>query len=207
MRASKRAALLFAAAALLIVAAACTLSSPGQPKWNDASVARSRWGTDPVFTPSRSSVGEAFRAFLGRRPTDVDQPFPFSHNIHLAKGATCTDCHAGVETGARAGLPGINTCMICHSQIATDRPLIQQITKMSEEGRDLDWNRVYSYFPESHVRFEHAPHIRAKVECSNCHGNQVEQTVARRAVDMDMQFCVNCHKQKQASNDCLTCHY
>jgi len=24
---------------------------------------------------------------------------------------------------------------------------------------------------------------------------------------MDMQFCVNCHKQKQASNDCLTCHY
>ena len=58
-----------------------------------------------------------------------------------------------------------------------------------------------------HVRFEHAPHIRAKVECSTCHGNQVEQTVARRAVNMDMQFCVNCHKQKQASNDCLTCHY
>jgi hypothetical protein len=28
-----------------------------------------------------------------------------------------------------------------------------------------------------------------------------------RAVEMDMAFCVNCHKQKQASNDCLTCHY
>jgi len=26
-------------------------------------------------------------------------------------------------------------------------------------------------------------------------------------VDMDMAFCVNCHKQKQASNDCMTCHY
>jgi hypothetical protein len=26
-------------------------------------------------------------------------------------------------------------------------------------------------------------------------------------VDMDMAFCVNCHREKQASNDCLTCHY
>jgi len=26
-------------------------------------------------------------------------------------------------------------------------------------------------------------------------------------VDMDMNFCVSCHKQRQASNDCLTCHY
>ena len=63
--------------------------------------------------------------------------------------------------------------MICHSQIATDRPLIQQMTAMAEKGIDFNWNRVYAYFPESHVRFEHAPHIRAKVECSNCHGNQV----------------------------------
>ena len=144
---------------------------------------------------------------MGSRPTDVAQPFDFSHQVHLSKGAQCVDCHTGVETGPRAGLPSINTCMICHSQIATERPLIQQITDMQAKGVDLNWNRVYNYFPESHVRFEHAPHIRAKVECSTCHGNQAEQTVARRAVNMDMAFCVNCHKQKQASNDCLTCHY
>ena len=57
------------------------------------------------------------------------------------------------------------------------------------------------------MRFDHAPHIRAKVECSTCHGNLREQTVARRSVDLNMAFCVNCHKQKQASNDCQTCHY
>jgi hypothetical protein len=160
-----------------------------------------------VFTPARSSFGQALREFIGSRPTEVAQPFDFSHQIHLSKGAQCTDCHTGVEQGPRAGLPSINTCMICHSQIATDRPLIQQITDMQTKGIDLNWNRVYSYFPESHVRFEHAPHIRAKVECSTCHGAQIEQTVARRAVDMDMNFCVSCHRQRQASNDCLTCHY
>jgi hypothetical protein len=191
---------------VLAATMACEFRSPGQPTWGAGS-APSRWGTPPVFTPARSSFGQAFREFMGSHPTEVAQPFDFSHQIHLSKGAQCTDCHTGVEQGARAGLPSINTCMICHSQIATDRPLIQQITDMQAKGVDLNWNRVYNYFPESHVRFEHAPHIRAKVECSTCHGNQAEQTVARRAVNMDMAFCVNCHKQKQASNDCLTCHY
>lgn len=204
---NKPAALLFAAALVLIATAACQFASPGQPKWNDSSVPRSRWGTAPVFTPARASFGQAFREFFGSRPTEVAQPFPFSHQIHLSKGALCTDCHTAVEQGPRATLPGINTCMICHSQIATEKPLIKQITDMQAKGIDLNWNRVYSYYPESHVRFNHAPHIRAKVECSTCHGNQAEQTVARRAVDMDMAFCVNCHRQKQASNDCLTCHY
>lgn len=198
---------LCAAAVLFVVTAACEFASPGQPKWNDASAGKSRWGTAPVFTTARSSFGQAFREFIGSHPTDVAQPFPFSHQIHLSKGALCTDCHTAVEQGPRASIPGVSTCMICHSQIATDRPAIQQIAAMQEKGVDFNWNRVYNYFPESHVRFEHAPHIRGKIQCSTCHGNQVEQTVAKRAVQMDMQFCVNCHKQKQASNDCLTCHY
>ena len=151
-------------------------------------------------------MAAAFRAYVGLRP-DPRQPFDFSHQIHVTKGALCTDCHTGVEQGAVAGLPSINTCMICHSQIATDKPLIQQLTAMQTKGLDLSWQRVYAYFPESHVRFNHAPHIRAKVECSTCHGNLAEQTVARRVVNMDMAFCVNCHKTRQASNDCLPCHY
>jgi hypothetical protein len=72
---------------LLVATAACEFASPGQPKWNDPSVARSRWGTEPVFTPARESFGQAVRAFIGSRPTEVAQPFPFSHQIHLSKGA------------------------------------------------------------------------------------------------------------------------
>jgi hypothetical protein len=199
--------LLVAAGVMLVATTACEFAkSPGQPTWGEGE-ARSRWGTSPVFTPARASFGQAVREFIGSRPTEVEQPFPFSHQIHLSKGALCTDCHTAVETGPRASIPGLNTCMICHSQIATDRPLIKQITDLHAKGIDLEWKRVYSYFPESHVRFEHAPHIRAKVECSTCHGNQAEQTVARRAVNMDMGFCVNCHKTRKVSNDCLTCHY
>jgi hypothetical protein len=28
-----------------------------------------------------------------------------------------------------------------------------------------------------------------------------------RAVDLNMGYCVNCHREKQASIDCVTCHF
>jgi len=31
--------------------------------------------------------------------------------------------------------------------------------------------------------------------------------VAERNIDLNMGFCVNCHRQKNAPNDCLTCHF
>jgi hypothetical protein len=97
--------------------------------------------------------------------------------------------------------------MICHAAIATDRPLIKTISEYESKGVDLAWQRVYGYPAESHVRFNHAPHIRASVECATCHGGVAQQTVAERVVDLHMGFCVNCHKAKNAPNDCLTCHF
>lgn len=186
---------------------ACGLSNnAAQPAGGAPQSATSRWGTSAVFTPAHASASAAVKDFFGIRPEAV-QPFDFSHQLHLAKDVRCADCHTGVEKGAVAGLPSVSTCLICHSQIATDRPLIQKLAEMQTKGLDLPWQRVYGYPKESHVRFEHAPHIRAKVDCSTCHGNLAEQTVAKRSVDLTMAYCVNCHKQKQASNDCQTCHY
>ncbi len=188
------------------LAAAWACSALNNRESSDRSAQKSRWGTAAVFTTAHASFSSAARDFFGMRD-DPQQPFDFSHAIHLSKQVLCTDCHTGVEKGAVAGLPSVSTCMICHSQIATDRPLIKTLTELQEKGRDLSWQRVYDYPAEAHVRFDHAPHIRAKVECSTCHGNVAEQTVARRVVDMKMSFCVSCHKTRQASNDCLTCHY
>ena len=159
-----------------------------------------------VFTPAHRTTGEAARAFFGVRATAV-QPIPFPHKTHIAKKAVCADCHESAEKGPIAGIPSVKTCMICHSQIATDKPLIKEVTGYSEKGIEIPWQRVYGFTREAHVRFNHAPHIRASVDCATCHGDVANQTVAERVVDHSMGFCVNCHKNKNASNDCLTCHY
>jgi hypothetical protein len=159
-----------------------------------------------VFTPAHRTTGEAARAFFNIRPAAV-QPIPFPHKTHIAKKAVCADCHESADKGPIAGIPSVKTCMICHSQIATDKPLIKEVTGYADKGIEIPWQRVYGFTREAHVRFNHAPHIRAGVDCSTCHGDVASQTVAERVVDHNMGFCVNCHKTKNASNDCLTCHY
>ena len=179
-----------------LVAAGCSWLDPGRPS-NDAS----------VFTPAHRTAGGAIRDFFGVRP-DARQPIAFPHSVHIAKGLTCTDyCHESAAKGPIAGLPSVKTCMICHDAIATDRPIIQQLTAYQKRGLDISWQRVYGYTAEAHVRFNHAPHVRANVECGACHGNVSQQTVAERVVDLSMGFCVKCHRSKNASNDCLTCHF
>ena len=196
-------------ASLLLVAIAATLAYAlideirSSTRAADAQPA----GTSLVFTPAHRTFGEAVRHFFGVRPS-VEQPIPFPHNRHVEKGLKCTEyCHEAVTKGPIAGLPSVKTCMICHDAIATDRPIIQKLAELQKQGVDLTWQRVYGFPHESHVRFNHAPHLRAGVECATCHGDVGKGTVAERAVDHTMGFCVNCHRERQASNDCLTCHY
>jgi len=159
-----------------------------------------------VFTPAHRTTADAARDFLGIR-SKPQQPIPFPHSTHIAKKAECTDCHESVEKGPIAGIPSVKTCMICHSQIALDKPLIKQVTAYSDRGVEIPWQRVYGFTREAHVRFNHAPHVRAKVDCAVCHGDLAHQTVAERVVDHNMGFCVDCHRKNNAPNDCWTCHF
>lgn len=164
--------------------------------------------TDDVFTTARPTLAAAVNDFFGTHQVEVPQPFPFPHSTHVGRQIACTEyCHESVSEGPVAGLPSVRTCMSCHRTQATNRPRIRLITAMYQQGRDITWNRVFGYPPTAHVRFNHAPHIRAEVECSTCHGNIGAQQVARRNVDMTMGFCVNCHRERKAPDDCLTCHF
>ena len=162
---------------------------------------------DAVFTPAHDTMGSAVNAFFGNRPEPV-QPMEFPHNIHIAQGMTCTQaCHASVTEGPEAGLPTAFTCLGCHAVVATEAPRIQRLTENYNNGIDLQWQRVYGFVEEAHVRFNHAPHIRAEVDCATCHGDIASQTVAQYNVDHTMGFCVNCHTENDAPLDCLTCHF
>jgi hypothetical protein len=163
--------------------------------------------SDAVFTTARPTFAAAVNDFFDIRPTP-EQPLEFPHDIHAGRKIACTEyCHEAVTTGPVAGLPSVRTCMICHNSIAVDRPRIKQLTAMRERGEDFVWQRVYGYPAQAHVRFNHAPHIRAEIDCTTCHGNIAEGSVAQRNVNLTMGFCVNCHNERKASIDCLTCHF
>jgi hypothetical protein len=160
-----------------------------------------------VFTTAHVSINEATRHFFGLRPEPV-QPIAFVHQVHAETAELeCTDCHISVARGPRANIPDIRTCWSCHQNTIPDHPEIKKIRAYRERGEDIPWQRVYGWNDEAHVRFNHAPHIRAQVECATCHGDVAKMKVAERVVNHTMGFCVDCHNRRNVSNDCQTCHY
>ncbi|MBI2150497.1 MAG: cytochrome c3 family protein [Acidobacteria bacterium] len=201
------------AAALLLAVLAGAAGCVQQPKVPGVAAGAAdpysarRWSS-PAFTTAHPTYTDAAKHFLNVRPRPV-QPIDFPHNVHTIDiGVGCEDCHSGVTRGALAGIPSIHVCMSCHEDIgdAADSR-IQALRDHAKRGEDMAWQRVYGFLEESHVRFRHSPHVRAAVECATCHGDVNRMTVAERAVDHTMGFCINCHREKQASNDCLVCHY
>jgi hypothetical protein len=79
----------------------------------------------------------------------------------------------------------------------------------------IAWNRVHSL--PSFVYFDHRAHVRAKVPCQQCHGPVETMERVRQVADLSMGWCVNCHRQANAtgvagvrvnaSTNCSTCHF
>jgi hypothetical protein len=136
------------------------------------------------------------------------QPVEFPHNQHVAKaGLECIDCHITVDTRDEAGMPSIAKCMLCHEKVATEGPGVRKVREFAEKKREIPWVRVYEFNRSGHVSFRHSPHVRAGVECSTCHGNVAEMTVATAQVEHTMGTCLTCHRQQKASEDCAACHF
>jgi hypothetical protein len=97
--------------------------------------------------------------------------------------------------------------MLCHEKLAVDKPGVQKVRDYATRGVEIPWQRVYGFNAEAAVRFRHAPHYRAGIDCSNCHGDVAKGTVAVLTVKHTMGTCLSCHRQYRATEDCAACHY
>ncbi len=135
------------------------------------------------------------------------QPINFSHQIHVSKvGLQCTFCHTTVEKSRFAGIPSVQKCMSCHKSVKTESPEIQKLTKYWNEKKPVPWRRVYSFTIQNYVYFTHKRHIKAGLECSNCHGEVKVMPHIERVRKLEMGWCISCHRAKNAPTDCWTCH-
>jgi hypothetical protein len=124
------------------------------------------------------------------------QPVPFSHKHHVSGiGIDCRYCHVGVEENAFAGLPTTAICMNCHAQIWADSPMLEPVRQSFRTGQPLHWTRVHD-LPDF-VYFNHSIHVRKGVGCVTCHGRVDQMPLMRQAESLQMEWCLECHRNPQ----------
>ncbi len=137
----------------------------------------------------------------------VVQPIQYSHKAHIDSGLACPACHQSVEKAAAAGVPTRDMCMVCHQGTLSTNPEEEKVRQYAEKGEEIPWRRIYQ-LPE-HVFFSHRRHVGvAGIECGQCHGAVATLTVpaAYPLVKQNMDWCLNCHRARGATQDCVHCH-
>jgi len=133
------------------------------------------------------------------------QPLPFSHKTHAgALKLQCKMCHPNPDPGESMTIAAPATCMQCHSAVKKDSPAIQKLAAFAKNGREIRWVRVYEV--PSYVSFNHRTHLKANLNCSECHGPVATRDVLAKEGNISMGGCINCHRQKSVSIDCTFCH-
>jgi Cytochrome c7 and related cytochrome c len=126
----------------------------------------------------------------GQRP---DQPVPFSHKHHVeGLGLQCQYCHTQVEKAAYAGIPPTKTCINCHAQIWTNADLLEPVRQSWATGASIQWIRVHD-LPD-YVYFNHEIHVNKGIGCASCHGRVDEMPLMYQQNTLQMEWCLNCHR-------------
>jgi mono/diheme cytochrome c family protein len=143
-----------------------------------------------------------------------EQPIKFSHKLHAGENEiACQYCHSTVEKSRHASIPSVNICMNCHKGIQKGPQYGEkEIAKIyAANGFDpksgtydkskenpLQWIKVHN-LPD-HVYFNHSQHVVVgKIECTTCHGNVKEMTVAEQKAPLTMKWCIECHRKTEVA--------
>jgi hypothetical protein len=133
------------------------------------------------------------------------QPLAFSHKLHAgSNGISCLYCHRYTDKSRVAGIPAVADCRACHLYISPEAPEIKKLMGYWDRREPVAWVRVNS-LPD-YVYFPHMMHIRARIDCSACHGDVAAMERISRTASLKMGWCLGCHRQHKASIDCWTCH-
>jgi hypothetical protein len=135
-------------------------------------------------------------SYVTRAQEYIEQPVQFSHLHHvLDDGIDCRYCHTSVETSSFAGIPPTKTCMNCHSQIWQSAPILEPVRASFRDDRPLHWTRVHD-LPDF-VYFNHSIHVKKGMGCETCHGRIDQMPLTRQQNSLQMEWCINCHRNPQ----------
>ncbi|HVJ08973.1 MAG TPA: cytochrome c3 family protein [Acidisarcina sp.] len=131
--------------------------------------------------------------WVTRQGQRADQPVPFSHKHHVqGLGLQCQYCHTSVEKSSYAGIPPTKTCINCHAQIWTNANLLLPVRTSWAMGNSITWTKVHD-LPD-YAYFNHSIHVNKGLGCSTCHGRVDEMPLMYQQNTLQMEWCLNCHR-------------
>jgi hypothetical protein len=134
-----------------------------------------------------------------------EQPIAFSHKLHVGFGLQCTHCHENPAGSNHISLPPIKTCMSCHVAVDKDKPDIKKLAGYAASRQAVPWVRIYPL--TAGIHFNHEPHLKARIQCTNCHGPVGDQpAMSELTAITSMATCISCHQAAKARKGCETCH-
>lgn len=133
-----------------------------------------------------------------------EQPIAFNHKQHVRVGLECEVCHSTATQRARAGLPSVEDCLVCHQGAVKGHPELQELISYEQRKKSIPWVRIYEL--PYYVFFKHSDHLRALAKCETCHGHIAEREVLWKEKEISMEACIQCHEASGASEACNLCH-
>ena len=85
--------------------------------------------------------------------------------------------------------------MTCHSQIWTEAPNLEPVRASWRENKPIEWNRVHD-LPDF-VYFNHSIHLAKGVGCQTCHGQVDQMPLMWKVNSLNMEWCIECHKNPE----------
>jgi hypothetical protein len=85
--------------------------------------------------------------------------------------------------------------MNCHSQLWTNAQLLEPVRESYRTGKSLVWTRAND-LPDF-VYFNHSIHINKGVGCNTCHGPVDRMPVMYNYASLQMEWCLNCHRNAE----------
>jgi c(7)-type cytochrome triheme protein len=157
-----------------------------------------------LFLYQHRFYGAGYPSTLPKSPA---QPIAFSHRIHAAElEIDCLYCHGQALQTPVAGLPTVKKCRQCHAALSSGgfEGAAASIDRSWRDKKPIPWVRVYDL--PAHVYFSHRIHLKAQLDCADCHGSVEQMNQIRRVTPLSMRWCVDCHESRKASVECSTCH-
>ncbi len=136
------------------------------------------------------------------------QPIAYNHNKHVEENdMECLDCHVYAEENAQASIPNIEDCIVCHEEAVTESESESTLLSYIQENKVIPWRQVY-VVPD-YAYFSHRRHVKlGELDCTICHGDvgRFAEPISEPFVEPVMDWCMDCHEEKNVSNDCYACH-